>query len=200
MIPSSRTPEGKPNRCPLCGHEVVIEPSTPPGDATCPFCGSLLWFDREAMSGSVDGKRDQSNPGREMRPLARCFSLDGKILDIQATTKRDVIEEMVGALVSSGRLLSDQQESVVAAIMTREELGSTGIGRGVAIPHAKHVAVTECTGLIGQSKSGVDFAALGGEPVRLICLLISPPDRPGDHLRMLESVSRTLRDNSFRLL
>jgi PTS system fructose-specific IIA component/PTS system nitrogen regulatory IIA component len=75
-----------------------------------------------------------------------------------------------------------------------------GIGRGVAIPHAKHAAVTECTGLIGQSKSGVDFAALDGEPVRLICLLISPPDRPGDHLRMLESVSRKLRDRSSRLL
>ncbi len=122
------------------------------------------------------------------------------MLDIKANTKKDVIEEMVGHLVSSGRLPNEQKESVVAAIMTREELGSTGIGRGVAIPHVKHAAVTECTGLIGQSKSGVDFAALDGEPVRLICLLISPPDRPGDHLRMLESVSRTLRDNSFRPL
>jgi PTS system fructose-specific IIA component/PTS system nitrogen regulatory IIA component len=104
---------------------------------------------------------------------------------------------MVGQLVSSARLASDQQEGVVAAIMAREALGSTGIGRGFAIPHAKHDAVTECTGLIGQSQSGVDFAALDGEPVRLICLLISPPNRPGDHLRMLEMVSRTIRDCKF---
>jgi len=169
----------------------------PPGDATCPFCGSLLWFDGETLSGSADGKRDLSNPGRKMGPLARCFSPDGRILDIQATTKRDVIEEMVGALVSSGRLLSDQQQSVVAAIMKREEMGTTGIGRGVAVPHVKHAAVTECIGLIGQSKCGVDFAALDGERVRMIFLLISPPDRPGDHLRMLEMVSRTIRDSNF---
>ena len=174
MIPSSRTPEGRPTRCHVCGHEVRIEPSTPPGDATCPSCGSLLWF----------------NTG----PLSLCFSPDGRMHDIKATTKREVVQEMVGSLVSSGRLPTEHEESVVAAIMAREEFGSTGIGRGVAVPHVKHAAVTEFTGLIGRSKSGVDFSSLDGEPVYMIVLLISPPNRPGEHLRMLESVSRVLRN------
>ena len=177
MIPSSRTPEGQPNRCPICGHEVRIEPSAPPGDATCPFCGSLLWF----------------NKG----PLTQCFSPDGTMLDLEAATKRAAIEEMVGVLVSSDRLPTEHEESVVAAIMAREEFGSTGIGRGVAVPHVKHNAVTESTGLIGRSKSGVDFSTLDGEPVYTIFMLISPPDRSGDHLRMLEAVSRMARDYGF---
>ena len=116
------------------------------------------------------------------------------MLDLEAATKRAAIEEMVGVLVSSDRLPTEHEESVVAAIMAREEFGSTGIGRGVAVPHVKHAAVTEFTGLIGRSKSGIDFDSLDGEPVYLIVLLISPPNRPGEHLRMLESVSRVLRN------
>jgi hypothetical protein len=51
MEPSSRTPEGMPNLCPVCGHKVLIEPSSPAGDAPCPFCGHLLWFSRMARLG-----------------------------------------------------------------------------------------------------------------------------------------------------
>ena len=177
MIPSSRTPEGQPNRCHVCGHEVRIEPSTPPGDATCPSCGSLLWFNE--------------------RPLSQCFIPDGTTHVIKATTKREAIEEMVGVLVSSDRLSAEHEGSVVDAIMGREELGSTGIGRGVAVPHAKHAGVAEPTGLVGQSKPGVDFHSLDGEPVYTIFMLISPPDRSVDHLRMLEAVSRMARDYRF---
>lgn len=197
MLPSSRTPDGQSNRCVFCQREVWIEPSTPPGDATCPFCGSLLWFDWEPLSGSADGERDSDILGRYQGPLARCFSPDRKIHDIQASTKRDVIEEMVGVLVSSDRLPVEHAADIVDSIMKREDLGSTGIGRGVAVPHTKHAAITEFTGLIGQSKSGVDFHSLDGEPVYMVVLLISPHDRPGDHLRMLESVSRVLRNWDF---
>ncbi len=96
-------------------------------------------------------------------------------------------------LVSSGRIPTDHQDDVVTAVVAREELGSTGIGNGIAIPHAKHKAVTDFTGAIGRSKSGVDFGSLDGELVHLIFLLISPPDRPGDQLRMLESLTRAVR-------
>ncbi|MCA9240675.1 MAG: PTS sugar transporter subunit IIA, partial [Planctomycetales bacterium] len=80
----------------------------------------------------------------------------------------------------------------------REELGSTGIGQGVAVPHTKHPTVGKICGAVGVSQSGVEFDSLDGEKVHLLFLLVSPPDRPGDHLRALENTSRQLRDDSFR--
>jgi PTS system fructose-specific IIA component/PTS system nitrogen regulatory IIA component len=85
--------------------------------------------------------------------------------------------------------------------MKREELGSTGIGRGVAVPHTKHASVEKLVGTVGISESGLDFDSLDGQDASLFFLLVSPPDRPGDHLRALENISRQLRDDSFcRLL
>ena len=83
------------------------------------------------------------------------------------------------------------------AILKREELGSTGIGRGVAVPHTKHPSVDRLVGNVAISGGGVDFDSLDGEKVHLFFLLISPPDRPGDHLRALENISRQLRDDTF---
>lgn len=127
-----------------------------------------------------------------------CFRPERAIVNLEATNQREVIREMVGALVSSGRILADHQDDVANAVMAREELGSTGIGNGIAIPHAKHKAVTDFTGAIGQSKSGVDFGSLDGELVHLVFLLISPPGRPGDQLRMLESLTRAVRHYDAR--
>jgi PTS system fructose-specific IIA component/PTS system nitrogen regulatory IIA component len=76
-------------------------------------------------------------------------------------------------------------------------LGSTGIGRGIAVPHTKHPSVNQLVGTVGVSSEGVDFSSLDGERVQLFFLLISPPDRPGDHLRALENISRQLRNDSF---
>ncbi len=81
--------------------------------------------------------------------------------------------------------------------MKREELGSTGIGRGVAVPHTKHPSVDRLVGTVAISRDGVDFESLDGDKVQLFFLLISPPDRPGDHLRALENISRQLRDDMF---
>jgi PTS system fructose-specific IIA component/PTS system nitrogen regulatory IIA component len=88
-------------------------------------------------------------------------------------------------------------ESIVRAILNREDLGSTGIGRGVAVPHTKHASVTDLVGAVGVSSEGVDFNSLDGERVHVFFLLISPPDRPGDHLRALENISRQLRNDTF---
>ena len=117
--------------------------------------------------------------------------------DLSADDKEGVIRELVGALVSTGQIAADEQESILTAIMKREELGSTGIGRGVAVPHTKHPSVDSLVATVGVSCEGVDFASLDGERVQLFFLLISPPDRPGDHLRALENISRQLRDDTF---
>lgn len=116
---------------------------------------------------------------------------------LSALDKEAVIQELVGALIAAGQVKAAEQESIVKAIMKREELGSTGIGRGVAVPHTKHPSVDRLIGTVGVSTEGVDFQSLDGEKVQLFFLLISPPDRPGDHLRALENISRQLRDDSF---
>jgi nitrogen PTS system EIIA component len=117
--------------------------------------------------------------------------------DLQADSKEDVIREMVAALLDAGKIPAEEQASIVKAIMKREELGSTGIGRGVAVPHTKHPSVQRLVGTVAVSNEGIDFNSLDGEKVQLFFLLISPPDRPGDHLRALENISRQLRDDTF---
>lgn len=117
--------------------------------------------------------------------------------DLAAATKPAAIEELVQSLVAAGEIEASQQEDIIAAIMKREELGSTGIGRGVAVPHTKHPSVQKLVGTFGVSEAGIDFDSLDGEPVQLFFLLVSPPERPGDHLRALENISRQLRDDTF---
>ena len=117
--------------------------------------------------------------------------------DLASDDKESVIRELVTALASSGKIAATEVDSILAAIMKREELGSTGIGRGIAVPHTKHPSVERLVGTVGVSQDGVDFKSLDGEKVQLFFLLVSPPDRPGDHLRALENISRQLRDDTF---
>ncbi|HQZ65084.1 MAG TPA: PTS sugar transporter subunit IIA [Planctomycetaceae bacterium] len=116
---------------------------------------------------------------------------------LSATTKEEVIREMVAHMKSVGALKSGDEEAVVAAILKREELGSTGIGNGVAVPHTKHACVEKLSAMVAISRKGVKFASLDGEDVFILFLLVSPPDRPGDHLRGLENISRHLRSKDF---
>jgi nitrogen PTS system EIIA component len=121
--------------------------------------------------------------------------------ELTATTKEGVITELVQSLVKAGDIKEADQADIIKAIMKREELGSTGIGRGVAVPHTKHASVEKLIGTVGVSPTGLDFESLDGQPASLFFLLVSPPDRPGDHLRALENISRQLRDDMFcRLL
>jgi PTS system fructose-specific IIA component/PTS system nitrogen regulatory IIA component len=117
--------------------------------------------------------------------------------DLTATTKEGVIREMVENLRAAGYFKGSEPEDILKAILKRELLGSTGIGRGVAIPHTKHNSVDRLIGTVAVSHAGVAFESLDGEPVHVFVLLISPQDRPGDHLRALENVSRSLRDDGF---
>ena len=116
---------------------------------------------------------------------------------LTVATKEDAIKALVASLRENGTIKKADEEGVVAAIMKREELGSTGIGNGVAVPHTKHTSVDSLVATVGLVTEGVDFASLDGEDVFIIFLLVSPPDRPGDHLRGLENISRHLRNNNF---
>lgn len=117
--------------------------------------------------------------------------------NLVVSSKEDAIRKMVESLKDSGSVSESDEESIVAAILKREELGSTGIGKGVAVPHTKHPSVEKLIATIALSEDGVDFASLDGEPVHILFLLVSPPDRPGDHLRALENISRHLKKETF---
>lgn len=122
---------------------------------------------------------------------------DAIIPDLKADTKEGAIRAMVASLAAAGTIKAEDQEGIVAAIMKREDLGSTGIGKGVAVPHTKHASVDRLVSTIAIAKDGVDFASLDGEDVHILFLLVSPPDRPGDHLRALENISKHLRNDNF---
>ena len=117
--------------------------------------------------------------------------------NLDAREKKDVIRAMATSLLEAKKINEKDYESIVEAILKREELGSTGIGRGVAVPHTKHPSIDKLIGTVAVSEEGVNFDSLDGEKVHLLFLLVSPPDRPGDHLRALELISRHLREETF---
>jgi PTS system fructose-specific IIA component/PTS system nitrogen regulatory IIA component len=119
------------------------------------------------------------------------------IANLAATTKDDAIVEILDSLCHTGHVKPEERDSVFAAIMKREELGSTGIGNGVAVPHTKHPSVARMVATVAVSKGKLDFNSIDREPVDLIVLLVSPPDRPGDHLRALQLISQHVKEELF---
>lgn len=119
------------------------------------------------------------------------------LVDLQATAKEPAIREIVQSLATAGRLDPADTDGVARAILNREELGSTGIGMGVAVPHTRHPKADRLIGTVALSRKGVGFDALDGEPVDIFFLLVSPPNQPGDHLRALENISSHLRSEKF---
>ncbi len=122
---------------------------------------------------------------------------DSLVPDLRAETKEEAVRILVNSLVDAGRVQGPEFENIVRAILKRETLGTTGIGGGVAIPHARHTSVERLIGTIGIVPSGLGFDSKDGKPVHVIVLIISPHDRPGDHLRALENVSSALRREEF---
>jgi nitrogen PTS system EIIA component len=117
--------------------------------------------------------------------------------EFQATSRDAAINELVTALQIAGQITPADIPDVVRAILRREQLGTTGIGKNIAIPHSRHPAVTQLIGALGVARGGIGFESVDGEPVHLLTLIVSPPDRPGEHLRALESVVTTFRDETL---
>ena len=123
---------------------------------------------------------------------------DTVISDLKAETARDAIDEMVGALVKTKAIPAADRRKVVDAVLRREKKGTTGFGNGVAIPHAKHEGVDGVVGMLARSAPGIDFAALDGQPVHLFFLLLSNPDKPEDHLKAMEHIFRSIKNDNLR--
>ncbi len=118
--------------------------------------------------------------------------------ELKSTKKEDVIKEMVDLLISAGEIEKKHRAKLTELLMAREALGSTAIGQGVAIPHAKIDCVKHLVAAFGLSKKGVNFDSLDGEPAYIFFLLVAPQDSAGPHLKALARISRLLKDKYFR--
>jgi len=125
-----------------------------------------------------------------------CF--EATIAELQASDRDGAIVELVSALDEAGRLGNGKCKEIVKEVIKREKEASTGLGKGVAVPHVKHKAVKDVIAVIGQSSVGIDFFALDKQPVFSIILLISPADEPDKHLQAMESIFKHLQYERFR--
>ncbi len=115
-----------------------------------------------------------------------------------AEKRDDAIHELLTALVAAGRVSPQMKASFAKSIIDREKKGSTGLGKGVATPHAKHKSVKRPFVAIGVSKGGVDFHSIDKQPVHSIFLLISPEEHPELHLAAIQSIYSQLTKDQFR--
>jgi PTS system fructose-specific IIA component/PTS system nitrogen regulatory IIA component len=120
------------------------------------------------------------------------------IPSLDALSRDDAITEIVVALVAAGSIPADHQDEFIKALLKREKRGSTGFGHGVAVPHVKHPDLDGMHVAIGLSDQGIDFNALDNKPVRSIFMLLSPEDKPEDHLDAMEAIFANLSQDTFR--
>ncbi len=125
-----------------------------------------------------------------------CF--EAIIPELKAKDRDDVIEELVTALDKAGRLGNGNCKKIVEAVIKRENEASTGIGKGVAIPHIKSTVVKKPVATVGRSSSGIDFSSLDKQPVYSVIFLVSPLGSDDEHLQIMESIFRHLQKDRFR--
>jgi mannitol/fructose-specific phosphotransferase system IIA component (Ntr-type) len=130
--------------------------------------------------------------------LANLLSESQIIPEMKSLERWDAINEMVDCLVEAGKIHTQDKADVVASIRQREETMSTGIGFGIAIPHASSAKVHEVVAAFGHSTGGVAFESLDGLPVHLIVLFVVPKDQFQTHLRTLAAIAKFLNDKAVR--
>lgn len=130
--------------------------------------------------------------------LASLLSEDQIIPELSATDRWQALEEIVSRLVEEGHLDEGCSTDAIAALRHREETMSTGIGFGIAIPHASCDSVKEVTACFARSKKGVDFESLDEKPVHYIVLFLVPKDQFQTHLRTLAAIAKFLNDPVVR--
>lgn len=117
-------------------------------------------------------------------------------LELEHQSKREVLEELICLLADTNRI--KDREAFTQAVLDREAQRSSGIGCGVAIPHARNEAISLPSIALGRSKSGIDFEALDNSPVHLVFLLATPINAGADHLKALARLARILRHPEYR--
>lgn len=124
----------------------------------------------------------------------------GIVVGLKASERGEAVGEILDALVSAGLVEADLRKALLESVLERERRGSTGFGKGVAVPHVKHDRIGRLIVGIGVSEHGVDFSALDKQPVYAVFLLLSPSGSPEDHLRAMEVIFKNLSQPKFRAL
>lgn len=128
--------------------------------------------------------------------LSERFSENCIIIDSRMETKKEIIEEMVNLLCQAYAI--ENRDGVLEAVLGREQKMSTGIGCGLAVPHAKVDFVDKMCIVAASVKRGTDFDAIDKEPVYLLFLIVSPTNTTGPHIRALSAISRIMADADIR--
>jgi len=123
---------------------------------------------------------------------------DAIVTDLGSNKRDEVGAELVGALAGAGAIEDAEREPLVEKVLEREKRGSTGFGRGVAVPHVKAEGAAGLRAALGLSRNGVDFDALDEQPVYTVFLILSPAEQPEEHLRAMEIVFKNLSQERFR--
>ena len=123
---------------------------------------------------------------------------DAIVPELKGTIRDEVITELVEALIKTGALGNCALNEVIEAVLAREAQATTGIGKGVALPHAKLKGLKGPVGTIGRSSTGIDFSALDSKPVYSVILLLSSPDGPDEHLQAMETIFKHVQRDMFR--
>jgi len=130
--------------------------------------------------------------------LGSLLSVEQIIPEMKATERWAAIVELIDLLVQKGRVRTSDRDSVLAALRQREETMSTGIGFGIAIPHASSNCVSDVVAAFGRSSTGIEFDSLDNSPVRFIVLFVVPKDQFQVHLRTLAAIAKFLNDKTIR--
>ena len=125
--------------------------------------------------------------------LCNLLAADGIIAPLKATSKKHALQEL--ATIAAERTGLDQRE-IFNTLLQRERLGSTGLGRGIAVPHVKLAGMRQILCLFARLEEAVDYESHDNEPVDLMFLLLAPDHASGDHLKALASISRVVREPS----
>ncbi len=121
---------------------------------------------------------------------------DQILLNINLSTKEEAINTLVLEAEKSGNLVNTS--AVLSAILERENIMSTGIGNGFALPHCKTSGISQTMGVVALLKTPLEFEALDNNPVTVIFLLLSTDNSVGNHLKLLSRISRIMNNTEFR--
>ena len=130
--------------------------------------------------------------------LSEILTYDALIPELHAATRDGVVQELLEVLAHADQISSQDRQQILQALIDRESNGSTGFGKGVAVPHCQHSAVKKTALAIGSSAAGLDFKALDKAPVYSVLLLLSPANDQDRHLQAMELIFRHLQRASFR--
>jgi mannitol/fructose-specific phosphotransferase system IIA component (Ntr-type) len=135
--------------------------------------------------------------GAKMR-FADFVCFEATVPELKARSRDEVITELIEAITAAGRLKKSDCADVIKALINREKEASTGLGKGVAVPHVKHSAVDSPVCVVGRSSVGIDFVSLDKQPVYMVLLLLSPAEEPERHLEAMEKIFEHIQKDNFR--